>query len=111
MSAPDSAAAAARAGGTNPAILARPDGATIAYHRLAGELPGIVFLGGYRSNMTGTKALFLVDYCRRRGRAYVRFDYFGHGPSSGDFAHGTIGRWRDDAIPIIHSPAEGPRIL
>src|ERR1700687_3948821 len=94
-----------------PAILARPDGATIAYHRLAGEAPGVVFLGGFRSDMTGTKALFLEDYCRRRGQAFVRFDYFGHGASSGDVAQGTIGRWREDAIAIIDSLTEGPQIL
>jgi pimeloyl-ACP methyl ester carboxylesterase len=96
---------------TGPQILARPDGATIAYHRLAGEAPGIVFLGGFRSDMTGTKVLFLEDYCRRRGRAYVRFDYFAHGASSGDFADGTISRWRDDAIAVIDSLTEGPQIL
>ena len=73
--------------------------------------PGIVFLGGFRSDMTGTKARFLEDYCRRRGRAYLRFDYFGHGQSSGDFALGTIGRWREDAIAVIHSLTEGPQIL
>ena len=95
----------------NPLTLARPDGATIAYHRMHGEVPGIVFLGGYRSDMTGTKALFLEDYCRRRGRAYVRFDYFGHGASSGDFALGTIARWRDDAVAIIDSLTSGPQIL
>jgi pimeloyl-ACP methyl ester carboxylesterase len=61
--------------------------------------------------MTGTKALFLEDYCRRRGHAYVRFDYFGHGASSGDFALGTIGRWRDDAISVIDSLTAGPQIL
>jgi pimeloyl-ACP methyl ester carboxylesterase len=93
------------------ASLARPQGATIAYCRLAGTLPGIVFLGGFRSDMTGTKALFLGDYCRRRGRAYVRFDYFGHGESSGDFADGTISRWRDDAVAVIDSLTEGPQIL
>lgn len=92
-------------------ILTRPDGATIAYHRNAGRAPGIVFLGGYRSDMTGTKALFLDDYCRRSGRAYLRFDYFGHGESSGDFAAGTIGRWREDAIFMIDSLTEGPQIL
>jgi pimeloyl-ACP methyl ester carboxylesterase len=92
-------------------ILTRPDGATIAYHRLAGTAPGIVFLGGFRSDMTGTKALFLEDYCRRRGRAYVRFDYFAHGQSSGDFADGTISRWRDDAVSVIDSLTEGPQIL
>ncbi|MGD9615139.1 MAG: alpha/beta hydrolase [Alphaproteobacteria bacterium] len=96
---------------TSPASLARSDGATIAYRRIAGALPGIVFLGGFRSDMTGTKALYLEEYCRRRGRAYVRFDYFGHGASSGDFALGTIGRWRDDAVAVIDSLTEGPQIL
>src|SRR5580698_1180947 len=94
-----------------PLILSRPQSATIAYHRFAGAEPGIVFLGGFRSDMTGTKALFLEDYCRQRGRAYVRFDYFAHGQSSGDFADGTISRWRDDAIAVIDSLTEGPQIL
>jgi len=91
--------------------LARPDGATIAYRRLAGAGPGIIFLGGFRSDMTGTKALFLEDFCRQRGRAYVRFDYLAHGESSGDFADGTISRWRDDAVAVIDSLTEGPQIL
>src|SRR2546423_7869439 len=107
MSAPDTAAATA----AGRQSLARPDGATIAYRRLPGRAPGIVFLGGFRSDMTGTKALFLEDYCRRRGRAYVRFDYFGHGRSSGDFARGTIGCWREDAVAVIDSLTEGPQIL
>jgi pimeloyl-ACP methyl ester carboxylesterase len=97
------------------AILARPDGATIAYRRVAGTAPGagagIVFLGGFRSDMNGTKALFLEDYCRRHGRAYVRFDYFAHGESSGDFADGTISRWRDDAVAVIDSLTDGPQVL
>lgn len=96
---------------TGPPSLARPDGATIAYRRIAGSAPGIVFLGGFRSDMTGTKALFLEDYCRRSGRAFVRFDYFGHGASSGDFALGTISRWRDDAIAVLDSLTQGPQIL
>ena len=95
----------------DPETLARPDGATIGYRRLSGAAPGIVFLGGYRSDMTGTKALFLEDYCRQRGRAYLRFDYFGHGASSGDFELGTIGRWREDAISVIDSLTTGPQIL
>jgi pimeloyl-ACP methyl ester carboxylesterase len=107
MSASDSAPAPTSA----LKILARPDGATIAYYRLAGRAPGIVFLGGYRSAMTGTKALFLEDYCRQHRHAFVRFDYFGHGASSGDFARGTIGRWKDDAIAVIDSLTEGPQIL
>jgi pimeloyl-ACP methyl ester carboxylesterase len=91
--------------------LTRSDGATIAYRRRAGATPGIVFLGGFRSNMAGAKALFLEGYCRRHDRAFVRFDYFGHGESSGDFADGTIGRWRDDALAVIDSLTEGKQIL
>lgn len=102
---------AATAIAMDPERLTRPDGATIAYHRARGATPGFVFLGGYRSDMTGTKALFLEDYCRRSGRAFVRFDYFAHGQSSGDFAHGTIGRWADDAIAVIDSLSEGRQIL
>jgi len=96
---------------TSTATLTRQDGATIAYHRLAGSGPGIVFLGGFRSDMTGTKARYLEDYCRRRGQAYLRFDYFGHGASSGDAALGTIGRWSDDAIAVLDSLTEGPQML
>jgi pimeloyl-ACP methyl ester carboxylesterase len=95
----------------SPETLARRDGATIAYRRLDGRPPGIVFLGGFRSEMTGTKAVFLEDYCRRTGRAYLRFDYFGHGASSGDPAHGTIGRWLADAIALLDSLTAGPQIL
>jgi pimeloyl-ACP methyl ester carboxylesterase len=94
-----------------PETLARPEGATIAYRRLAGRTPGIVFLGGFRSDMTGTKALFLEDYCRCHGRAYLRFDHFGHGASSGDAARGTIGRWALDAAAVLDSLTEGPQIL
>ncbi len=111
MSASDGAPAPPHTNGANPAILARADGATIAYHRMAGGAPGIVFLGGFRSDMTSTKALFLEYYCRRRGQAYVRFDYFGHGASSGDLALATIGRWREDAIAVIDSLTTGPQIL
>jgi pimeloyl-ACP methyl ester carboxylesterase len=96
---------------SSPSILPRRDGATIAYHRLAGTAPGVVFLGGFRSDMTGTKAVFLEDYCRRRGHAFVRFDYFGHGASSGDVALGTIGRWAKDAVAVLDSLTEGQQIL
>jgi len=107
MPAPETTSATA----SDAPSLTRPDGAAIAYRRLAGATPGIVFLGGFRSDMTGTKALFLEDYCRQRGRAYLRFDYFGHGESSGNFAEGTIGRWREDAVAVIDSLTEGPQIL
>jgi pimeloyl-ACP methyl ester carboxylesterase len=94
-----------------PQILARADGATIAYHRLEGKSPGIVFLGGFMSDMTGTKAVALEAFCRDRGQAFLRFDYFAHGASSGEFAEATIGRWRDDAIAVLDALTEGAQIL
>jgi pimeloyl-ACP methyl ester carboxylesterase len=94
-----------------PGILTRPDGATIAYRRLSGAAPGIVFLSGFRSDMTGKKALFIDEYCRARRAALVRFDYFGHGASSGDLLRGTIGRWAADGLAVIDSLTEGPQIL
>lgn len=111
MPACDSATAPDQFDKADVQILARPDGATIAYRRRPGRSPGIIFLPGFRSDMTGSKALFLDEYCRRRGHAFVRFDYYGHGASSGDFAYGTIGRWRDDAIAVIDSLSQGPQIL
>jgi pimeloyl-ACP methyl ester carboxylesterase len=96
---------------SSPGRLARHDRATIAYHRLAGSSPGVVFFGGFRSDMTGTKALFLQDFCRCRGHAYVRFDYFGHGASTGDVTLGTIGRWAEDANAVLDSLTEGRQIL
>ncbi|WP_374381119.1 alpha/beta hydrolase [Dongia sp.] len=73
--------------------------------------PGIVFLGGFASDMTGTKAMALDAYCAATGRAYVRFDYTGHGKSSGRFSDGTIGAWRDDALSVLDQLTEGPQIL
>ena len=75
------------------------------------QLPGIVFLGGFASDMTGTKAMALDAYCAAAGRAFLRFDYTGHGQSSGRFADGTISAWRDDALTVIDQLTEGPQIL
>jgi pimeloyl-ACP methyl ester carboxylesterase len=98
-----------------PMSLAREDGTTTAYHRFVNangrNLPGVVFLGGFASDMTGTKAVFLESYCRNRGQPFIRFDYFGHGASSGRFSEGTIGRWREDALTVIDRLTEGPQIL
>jgi pimeloyl-ACP methyl ester carboxylesterase len=101
------------AGSLMPALssLTRPDGATIAYRRSEGAPPGVVFLGGFHSDMTGVKASYLEDYCRRRGRACLRFDHFGHGASSGDITRGTIGRWAEDAIAVLDELTLGPQIL
>ncbi len=89
----------------------REEGARIAYRRVEGRSPTVVFLGGFSSDMTGTKASHLDAYCRARGQAYLRFDYQGHGNSSGRFVDGTIGSWRDDALAVIAHCTEGPLLL
>ena len=94
-----------------PSILTREGGTTIAYHHTAGTLPGVMFFGGFKSDMTGTKARVLEEYCRARGRAFLRFDYGGHGASSGRFEDGTIGEWGRDALAVLDEVAEGPQVL
>jgi len=94
-----------------PRTLHLADGTTIAYHKDEGKAPGVIFLGGFMSDMTGTKATALQAHCRAHGRAFIRFDYQGHGQSSGVFRDGTIGAWRDDALAVIDELAEGPQIL
>src|SRR5258708_984213 len=92
--------------------LARPDGEEIAWRRVDGRGPTAVWLGGFRSDMTGTKAQALADWATASGRAYLRFDYLGHGQSSGDFqAKGTITRWREDALAVLDALVEGPGLL
>lgn len=87
--------------------LQRPDGETLAFRRREGEGPTVVWIGGFRSDMEGTKALALDAAARARGWRYVRYDHFAHGRSSGDWRSATIGRWREDAIALIDS-LEGP---
>ena len=94
-----------------PLTLARDCGATIAYQATAGMSPTIIYCGGYHSDMTGSKASALATWCNNAGRAYIRFDYQGHGVSSGDFKDGTIGLWRDDALSILDQIATGPVVL
>lgn len=71
----------------------------------------MMFLGGFRSDMSGTKASALEAHCRKAGRAYVRFDYGGHGESSGKFEDGTIGEWAGDALTVLDEVAQGPQVL
>jgi alpha/beta superfamily hydrolase len=68
----------------------------------------VLFCGGFTSDMTGTKALALERHCRDTGRQYARFDYGGHGASSGSFEDGTIGGWAADALAIVDRVIEGP---
>ena len=70
------------------------DGARLAWRRVAGAGPTVVWLGGFHSEMTGTKGEALAGWAADQGRAYLRFDYFGHGQSEGRFEDGTISRWR-----------------
>ncbi len=93
-----------------PQYLKTPD-AEIAYHKLEGDGPGVVFLGGFKSDMEGTKALFLQDWARANGRAFLRFDYTGHGASSGDFLDGCIGDWARDAMDAVTALTQGPQVL
>jgi pimeloyl-ACP methyl ester carboxylesterase len=92
-------------------VLSRDDGERLAWRRIAGAGPTVVWLGGFRSDMTGTKAQALADWALASGRAYLRFDYFGHGASSGDFAHGTITRWREDALAVLDELVDGEAVL
>lgn len=94
-----------------PNFINTPHGSRIAYHRTPGTSPGVVFLGGFMSDMEGGKALALEAYCAATGRAFVRFDYAGHGQSGGAFADGTIGGWAADALAVIDQLTEGPQIL
>lgn len=92
--------------------LDRPDGEQIAWRRVDGRAPTVVWLGGFRSDMAGTKAQALADWATAQDRAYLRFDYLGHGESSGDFeAKGTITRWREDALAALDELTEGPLVL
>jgi pimeloyl-ACP methyl ester carboxylesterase len=100
---------------TPPETLSLADGGRIAYRRLAAragdERPGIVFLSGFASDMTGTKGTALAAWAQERGQAILRFDYSGHGQSSGAFRDGTIGRWTTDALAAIDKLTAGPQIL
>ncbi|WP_297694448.1 alpha/beta hydrolase [Phenylobacterium sp.] len=91
--------------------LTRDDGARLAWKRVEGRGPTVVWLGGFKSDMAGTKAQALADWARASGRAYLRFDYFGHGISDGEFREGTISRWRADALAVLDHLVEGRAVL
>lgn len=101
----------ASADGAPPRFVMTSDGEQLAWRGADGRSPTVVFLGGFSSDMTGTKAVHLESFCRRRGQRYLRFDYRGHGASSGRFEDGTIGAWRDDALAVIEACTEGPLVL
>jgi pimeloyl-ACP methyl ester carboxylesterase len=83
----------------------------IAVRRHDGAAPGLLWLGGYKSDMKGTKAQALADWAERQGRACVRFDYSGHGESGGAFADGTIGRWLAETLAVFEACCRGPQVV
>ncbi|PCD01572.1 alpha/beta hydrolase [Sphingomonas spermidinifaciens] len=87
------------------------DDARIAFRVTEGEGPTIVFLPGYASDMSGTKALALEAWAKAQGRAFVRFDYRGCGESEGAFEDYTLADWRDDALLVVDQVAKGPVVL
>ena len=96
---------------TDASFLDTPQGRRLAYHRTEGQGPGVVFLGGFKSDMDGTKAVHLEAWARAHGRAFLRFDYSGHGQSSEAFTDGCIGRWFEDARAAITQLTDGPQVL
>src|SRR5438270_13878429 len=82
----------------------------IAVRSRAGAGPGLVWLGGFKSDMQGTKAVALDNWAHEHGRASVRFDYSGHGESGGDFADGTIGRWLEESVAVFERFCVGPQV-
>jgi len=88
-----------------------PSARRIAVRSRRGRGPGLVWLGGFKSDMQGSKALALDAWARDHGRAMVRFDYSGHGESGGDFADGTIGRWLEECVAVFERFCDGPQVL
>ncbi len=92
-------------------IGAGSDARTIAVRARDGGTPGLFWLGGFKSDMQGTKALALDSWAAGHGRACVRFDYSGHGESGGNFADGSIGRWLEEALSVFTQSCRGPQIV
>jgi pimeloyl-ACP methyl ester carboxylesterase len=84
---------------------------SIAVRQRAGGLPGLFWLGGFKSDMKGTKAVALDAWAESKGRAMLRFDYSGHGESGGIFTDGTIGRWLDESLTVFEAHCRGPQVV
>jgi len=94
-----------------PEAFATRRGYGLAYRRQQGRTPWVVFLGGFRSDMEGTKAQYLAEWCEARGQAYLRFDYSGHGRSDGVFEEGTISQWTQDTLDLLSVIQGAPCVL
>ncbi|TRC93450.1 alpha/beta hydrolase [Mesorhizobium sp. WSM4303] len=95
---------------TTPTLL-DVEGTSIAVRHEAGATPGIAWLGGYKSDMLGTKAQTLSDWAAGEGRAFLRHDYSGHGESGGAFADGTISKWLGESLAVFRRFTKGKQIL
>jgi pimeloyl-ACP methyl ester carboxylesterase len=87
------------------------DARAIAVRAAPGTTPGLVWLGGFKSDMQGTKAAALAEFAAKNGRAMLRFDYSGHGESKGEFTDGTIGRWLEESVAVFNACCRGPQVL
>lgn len=96
---------------TDTLELTTPQGRKIAYRKTEGTGPTVVFLSGLKSDMEGTKAVHLEAWSKAQGRAFLRFDYSGHGQSSGDFTDGCIGDWAEDTAAVLNAVAPGALVL
>lgn len=96
---------------TQATFIETAQGRRIAYHFTPGQGPCVVFLGGLKSDMMGTKAVYLEDWARAEGRAFLRFDYSGHGESSGRFTEGCIGDWAEDTRAAVTALTQGPLVI
>ncbi len=90
---------------------ATPQNRSLAYRRTDGQRPGLIWLSGFKSDMQGSKVLALENWAKATGRAFLAFDYSGHGESAGSFRDGTIGTWHEDTLAILDGLTEGPQIL
>lgn len=94
-------------------VFSPADGVSIAYHRTDGDghKPSVMFCHGLKSDMSGNKALYLEEHCKRLGRGFIRFDCQGHGLSSGDFTAGSVDVWAQDALAVLDHLTSGPVVL
>lgn len=97
--------------GLVPDHLTLDSGLRVAYRAVCGRKPTVIFLGGFKSDMSGAKASSLDRWARSAGPAYLRFDYTGHGASDGEFLDGTIGGWTAEALAVVDRLTEGPVIV
>jgi pimeloyl-ACP methyl ester carboxylesterase len=89
----------------------KSDNKKLGYVKTEGRSPGVIFIHGFRSDMSGEKALALEAFCKARGQQFIRFDCTGHGASSGEFADGTISSWKDDLLDILKRITDTPQVL